>query len=163
MVTKHVTDSVATLEQGAVPDWINDHLRAYRESGGTVGHYWDSTDFGGDGLKTCLLLTTRGRRTGKTYVHPLLYGADGDCYVIVGSKGGADTHPNWYFNLLATPEAEVQVGPATLRVRATLASGPERQRLWNLMTQVYPPYLDYQARTTREIPLFSLAPMGDGS
>lgn len=159
MVTKHVIDSVAALEQGAVPDWINEHLRAYRESGGAVGHYWDSTDFGGDGLKTCLLLTTRGRRSGKTYVHPLLYGMDGDRYLVVGSKGGADTHPNWYFNLLATPDVDIQVGPDTLRVRASLASGTERARLWTLMTEVYPPYVDYQARTTREIPIFILTPM----
>lgn len=163
MVTKHVTDSVATLEAGKVPEWINDHLRAYRESGGEVGHYWDSTDFGGDGLKTCLLLKTVGRRSGKTYVHPLLYGMDGDNYVIVGSKGGADTHPSWYFNLLATPTVEVQVGPEELQVRATLASGAERERLWALMTSVYPPYVDYQARTTRQIPLFSLAPLAAGT
>src|SRR5690606_18329159 len=114
-----------------------------------------STEFGGDGLQTCLLLKTVGRRSGKTYVHPLLYGQDGKNYVIVGSKGGADTHPSWYFNLLATPTVEVQVGPDELQVRATLATGAERVRLWALMTSVYPPYVDYQARTTREIPLFS--------
>ncbi|MGE0486458.1 MAG: nitroreductase family deazaflavin-dependent oxidoreductase [Gammaproteobacteria bacterium] len=150
-------DAVATLATGAVPDWIQDHLREYRESGGARGHLWDATAFGGDGPLPCLLLTTSGRRSRKVVTHPLLYGTDGDRYVIVGSKGGADTHPAWYFNLLAEPRVEVQVGADVFAADATLASGAERARLWDLMTAVYPPYLAYQAKTAREIPIFVLA------
>lgn len=160
MVTKLVQDSAAALDAGTVPDWISDHLRAYRESGGQAGHYWDATAVGGQGTQTCLLLTTIGRKSGKAHTHPLLYGKDGDHYVVVGSKGGSDAHPSWYFNLLAQPEVELQVGAEVFRARATLATGPERARLWQLITRIFPPYDDYQTRTSREIPLFSLERIG---
>jgi len=160
MVTKLVKDSAAALDAGVIPDWISAHLQAYRASGGTAGHYWDSTSVGGNGVQTCLLLTTRGRRSGRTYTHPLLYAKDGERFVIVGSKGGSDAHPAWYHNLLAHPDVELQVGPEIFKARATLATGDERARLWALITAIFPPYLDYQARTAREIPLFSLARSG---
>ena len=102
------------------------------------------------------MLKTVGRKSGKGYIHPLLYGVDGEGYVIVGSKGGSDTHPQWYHNLVATPEVEVQVGPDIFKARALLAEGAEHQRLWQLMTTHYPAYRDYQARTSRVIPLFRL-------
>ncbi|MGD9604072.1 MAG: nitroreductase family deazaflavin-dependent oxidoreductase [Gammaproteobacteria bacterium] len=157
MVTRLVKDSAAALDAGTVPDWISTHLDEYRASGGAVGHYWDSTSVGGHGVQTCLLMTTVGRRTGKAHTHPLLYAKDGDRFIIVGSKGGSDSHPAWYHNLLAHPDVELQVGPEKFSARAALATGAERARLWALITAVFPPYVDYQARTTREIPLFSLA------
>ena len=157
MVTKAVKDSADAIDAGKVPQWISDHLRAYRESGGKSGHHWDSTEFGGDGLKTCLLMTTIGCKSGKAYTHPLLYGQDGENFIIVGSKGGSDTHPAWYHNLLANPEVELQVGAEVFKARATLVTGAERARVWELITGVYPPYRDYQARTSRQIPLFSLS------
>ncbi|MEQ8230447.1 MAG: nitroreductase family deazaflavin-dependent oxidoreductase [Gammaproteobacteria bacterium] len=157
MVTKMVKESAAALDAGEVPQWITDHLREYRESGGKSGHYWDSTAFGGAGQQRCLLMTTIGRRSGKRYTHPLLYGEDGENLIIVGSKGGSDVHPAWYHNLMAKPEVELQVGPDVYAARATLVSGAERVHIWQLMTALYPPYEDYQARTTREIPLFSLS------
>ena len=156
MVTKHVTDAVAALEAGKVPEWISDHLRAYRDSGGTVGHYWDSTDFGGDGLKTCLLLKTVGRRTGKTYVHPLLYGKDGDNYLLVASQGGAPDHPQWYKNLVAQPEVQVQVLADRFTARARTATPEEKARLWPAMTAHWPAFDEYQAKTSRDIPLVIL-------
>ncbi|MCB1745543.1 MAG: nitroreductase family deazaflavin-dependent oxidoreductase [Gammaproteobacteria bacterium] len=149
-------DAVATLAQGAVPDWIQQHLREYRESGGARGHLWDATAFGGDGPLPCLLLTTVGRRSGQVVTHPLLYGEDGERYVIVGSKGGADTHPAWYFNLRAQPRVELQVGAEVFAAEASLATGAERTRLWEMMANLYPPYRAYQAKTTREIPIFVL-------
>lgn len=156
MVKKLVRDSAAALDEGVVPAWITDHLQAYRESGGQRGHHWDATAVGGTGTQTCLLMTTVGRRSGRTYTHPLLYGRDGENFVIVASKGGSDSHPGWYHNLLARPEVDVQVGAESFRARAHLARGAERARLWALITQVFPPYEDYQARTAREIPVFSL-------
>lgn len=149
-------ETVDALDQGAVPAWISEHVRRYQQSGGSEGHLWDSTAVGGQGLVPCLLLTTVGRKSGKRYIHPLLYGVDGDGYVIVGSKGGSETHPQWYHNLLATPDVEVQVGPDVFAAHAVLASGAEHARLWQLMTAHYPAYRDYQARTERVIPLFRL-------
>jgi len=157
MITKLVKDSADALDAGTVPQWISEHVREYRESDGKSGHHWDSTAFGGDGTQTCLLMTTIGRKSGKPYTHPLLYGEDGDKFIIVGSKGGSDSHPAWYYNLMENPEVELQVGAEIFKAEATLATGPERARIWKLITAVYPPYEDYQARTTREIPLFSLA------
>lgn len=152
----YVDKTVEDIDRGALPQWITDHVRAYQESDGAQGHYWDATAVGGDGPVPCLLLTTIGRRSGKATTHPLVYGTDGDRYVIVASKGGADTHPQWYFNLRATPRVEVQVGQEKFIATATLASGDERRRLWLLMAGVCPPYTDYQAKTLREIPVFVL-------
>lgn len=157
MVTKLVKDSADAIDAGTVPEWISEHLREYQESGGKSGHYWDSRAVGGDGSQTCLLMTTKGRKSGKTYTHPLLYGEDGENFIIVGSKGGADSHPAWYHNLVANPEVELQVGSEIFRARATLAAGSDRARLWKLITELFPPYNDYQSRTTREIPVFSLS------
>jgi deazaflavin-dependent oxidoreductase (nitroreductase family) len=148
--------TVSAIDSGRPPDWINEHVRRYRETGGKEGHLWDSTAMGGSGPVPCLLLTTVGRRSGKQMTHPLVYGVDGTRYVIVASKGGADTQPQWYFNLLADPEVTLQVGPDTTPARALLADGAERQRLWKLMTDVYPPYDDYQSKTSRLIPIFAL-------
>jgi deazaflavin-dependent oxidoreductase (nitroreductase family) len=72
----------------------------------------------------------------------------------VGSKGGADSHPGWYFNLLENPQATLQVGPEEITVTARLAEGAERDRLWTQMAAIYPPYNDYQAKTSRPIPIF---------
>ncbi len=152
----YVDETVAHIDRSELPQWISDHVRTYQESDGKEGHYWDATAVGGSGPVPCLLLTTVGRRSGKATTHPLVYGRDGDRYVIVGSKGGADTHPQWYFNLRAAPTVDVQVGPERFTATATLAAGDERRRLWSLMTRVCPPYEDYQAKTQREIPIFVL-------
>lgn len=154
MVRKIVQDAIDDLDRGDLPTWITEHLDAYRTSGGREGHHWDATAVGGSSEVPCLLLTVRGRRSGKPYTHPLVYASDGERFVVVGSKGGADTHPQWVHNLLAEPAVEVQVGPETFAGHATRAEGPERERLWSIVTSVFPPYDDYQARTRREIPLF---------
>jgi deazaflavin-dependent oxidoreductase (nitroreductase family) len=133
-----VDDTLRELEKGALPRWIADHLDDYQ-------------------AQPCLLITTLGHRSGKSYTHPLLYGVDGDNYLIVGSKGGADTHPSWYFNLLAEPKVIVQVGADTFEGRATLAEGAEHTRLWATMVEVFPPYTAYQAKTSRQIPIFVIA------
>ena len=153
-----VDKTVEDLEDGSLPGWISDHLKTYRESGGKDGHLWDSSDVGGPGLLPTLLLITKGRRSGRLYTHPLIYGKDGDNYLIVGSKGGADSHTAWFYNLQADPNVQIQVGEETLEVQATLTTGDERSRLWTLMTEVFPNYIEYQSKTTREIPIFSLAP-----
>lgn len=156
MTTFKVADTVKELESGKLPDWIGEHLRQYRESGGREGHYFDATAVGGKGLVPSLLLTTVGRRSGNQTTMPLFYGDTDKGYVIIGSKGGSDSPPAWYLNLLAQPACEVQVGPAFFSVMARVASGAEREALWGQMEAVYPPYKDYQARTSREIPVVVL-------
>ena len=104
----------------------------------------------------CLVLTTTGRRSGEKRTSPLFYGTAGDAYVLIGSKGGADTHPAWYLNLRANPTAEVQVGREQFTVRAREATGKEREQLFEQMAQMAPPYRDYQRKTKRELPVVVL-------
>lgn len=151
-----VGQTVRDLETGKTPAWITEHLRIYRESGGAEGHLFDSRVGGGIGLVPSLLLTTVGRRSGKQHTSPLFYSTAGDAYVIAGSKGGADTQPGWYLNLLANPNVEVQVARERFTARARVATGKEREQLWAQMVQLYPPYRDYQQKTKREIPVIVL-------
>lgn len=160
MTNSNFDQTVRALEQGELPAWITDHARRYQETGGKEGHLWDSSVVGSEGMKTCLLLTTRGRKSGRTYTHPLLYGTDGPRYIIVGSKGGSDQQPNWYYNLVADPNVTVQVMADVFPARAVRAEGAERARLWEIMIETYPPYIDYQSRTTRELPVFALERIG---
>ncbi len=102
-----------------------------------------------------LLLTVRGRRTGKLRTTPLLYGRDGDDLVVIASKGGDPKHPAWYLNL-RDGEADVLVGSERRHVRARDAAGEERERLWALMVSLYGPYEDYQRKTERSIPVVVL-------
>ena len=130
--------------------WVADHIREYVDTGGEKGHEWR-------GVPT-LLLTTTGRRTGQRHRTALIYGPDGENYVLVASKGGAAKHPAWYLNLDANPDVEVQVMKDVFPARARTATGPERDRLWRLMTKTWPAYDDYQTRTEREIPVVVLEP-----
>lgn len=127
-----------------------DHIRAYRETGGEVGYIWN-------GVPT-LLLTVTGRRTGQKRTSALIFGRDGDDYLVVASMGGAPTHPLWYLNLQANPEAAIQVKADTHSVVARTASAEEKARLWKIVTDVWPNYDVYQSRTDRDIPVVVLSP-----
>lgn len=129
--------------------WVREHIESYVSTAGRDGHLWR-------GAPT-LLLTTTGRKTGERRRTPLIYGRDGDDYVIVASYGGAPTHPAWYLNLDADPEVEVQVGEEVFRAKARTAGPQERARLWPELAAVWPAYDEYQARTDREIPLVILS------
>jgi proline iminopeptidase len=142
-----------------IPGWIRDHLRRYLDSNGADGHLWDSSIAGGPGLIPTLLLTTKGRKSGKPQVLPLIYGEIDGGYAIVASKGGAPLHPAWYLNLSAHPDVEVQVKAKRFRARARTATGTERATLWKQMVGIYPPYAEYQKRTQREIPVVVLEPL----
>lgn len=107
-----------------------------------------------------ILLTTTGRRSGRAISTPLISVRDGDSFVVIASNGGADRHPVWWLNLLANPEATVEAGSETIRVRAQEVRDPaERERLWRKMTQVYSGYDGYTRRTARVIPLALLRPV----
>jgi deazaflavin-dependent oxidoreductase (nitroreductase family) len=127
-----------------------EHVRVYRQTNGQEGYRWRGT--------TILLLSTRGRTSGEERTTPLIYRPDDDASVVVASKGGAPDHPDWYKNLQADPDATVQIKGERIPVRARTAEGPERERLWRLMTEVWPPYDEYQQRTEREIPVVVLDP-----
>ena len=130
------------------PGWQQEHARRYLESGGQDGHVWEGV--------TTLLLTTTGRRSGQPRTTPLIYGRDGDRYLVVASRGGAPQHPAWYGNLAARPEVTVQVMADRFPARARTASPIERSALWKKMAAIWPPYDEYQARTAREIPVVIL-------
>jgi deazaflavin-dependent oxidoreductase (nitroreductase family) len=106
-----------------------------------------------------LMLTTTGRRTGQQRCHPLLYTRDGDGYVVVGTNWGGPTHPGWSANLLANPTATMEIRGRRIPVRATLAEGAERERLWQLVTPEWPAYQTQAANTDRTVRVFRLAPV----
>ena len=122
-----------------------EHVGVYRETDGERGYHWRGTEI--------LLLSTRGRNSGEERTTPLIHRADGDRWIVVASKGGAPDHPDWYKNLEADPIALIQVKDERIPVRAVRAGEDERERLWKLMTEVWPAYDEYQQRTDREIPV----------
>ena len=127
------------------------HAALDRVSGGRIGGRFRKT-------APVLLLTTTGRKTGKQRTTPLLYVEEAGRYVVIASVAGAPRHPAWYPNLRDNPAAEIQIGSRTVAVTAGTAPTEERERLWLLATQMYPQYDDYQAKTTREIPVVVLTP-----
>jgi deazaflavin-dependent oxidoreductase (nitroreductase family) len=107
-----------------------------------------------------LLLTTTGAKSGRTHVVPLVYTVDDGRMVVMGSKGGASTHPDWYYNVRANPEVTVEVGTDAFAARATVAEGVERQRLFDQMAAQMPGFAEYQRNTTRQIPVIVLTRLG---
>ncbi len=127
------------------------HVFWYRLLGGAgpVGRF---------GKAPVLLLTTAGRKTGRSRTTPLIYGRDGDDLVVVASYGGSDQDPGWWRNLKAHPDAVVQVGREVRNVRAEQAGPEDKARLWSMMAKLYATYDDYQNRTSRLIPVVLLKP-----
>ena len=127
-----------------------EHVRVYRETGGERGYHWRGAEI--------LLLTTTGNRSGEPRTTALIHRRDGDRFVLVASKGGAPDDPSWFKNLIAEPDVTVEVLADELPVHASVAAGVERERLWKLMTEVWPRYDAYQAKTERQIPVVVLEP-----
>jgi deazaflavin-dependent oxidoreductase (nitroreductase family) len=128
--------------------WVADQARRYEESNGT-----EATDMNGS---PCLLLDYQGRRSGEWHRTVLIYGQDGDDYLIVASKGGADQHPLWFLSLSENPEVHVRVLGERFAARAEVLSSQEKARVWPIVVAVYPPYEDYQRKTQRDIPVIRL-------
>ena len=110
-----------------------------------------------------LLLTTSGRKTGRRYTTPLLYLEEDSTLIVIASNNGSDSDPNWWLNLTAHPDANVQVGGEHLDVHAEAATGDDRARLWEMTTRKYRVYRDYERRTKREIPVVLLRRSGESS
>ena len=128
--------------------WVAEHTRKYVETGGEDGHIWKGVP--------CLVLTTKGRKSGKLRRTALIYSRDAKDYVIIASKGGADSDPLWYLNLIEEPSVTVQVGKDVFRARARTVEGPARSRLWADMAKIWPDYDSDQSKTEREIPVVKL-------
>jgi deazaflavin-dependent oxidoreductase (nitroreductase family) len=127
------------------------NVLAYRVSGGRIGGTFLR------GAPVCLV-TVIGRKSGDPHTIPLLYLRDGDDVVIVASKGGMSKHPVWYLNLIANPRCEVEIGSRHVSMVARRVSPDEKAALWPRLCAMYPDYADYQARTTRDIPVLRLSP-----
>jgi deazaflavin-dependent oxidoreductase (nitroreductase family) len=133
-------------------DYNQDLIAQFRANGGTVtGQFAHSP---------LLLLTTTGAKSGQPRTTPLVYTRDGDRLVIIASKGGAPTNPDWYHNLVAHPEATVELPGETFQVQATVPQGEERQRLYDQMGAQMPFFHEYQRRATRQIPVVVLERVG---
>ena len=139
------------------PDWLQKpiikaisglHSIVYSSTQGRVGAKSGRADF--------LLLTTKGRKTGRSHTHPLLFIEDAGEYVVVASNGGQDHHPGWYLNVMAGGPGSVQIRGDRHTVTARTASDTDRERLWPRLVAVYKGYDDYAAKTSRRIPVVIL-------
>jgi deazaflavin-dependent oxidoreductase (nitroreductase family) len=124
-------------------------IAEFRANGGKVGGQFASMPL--------LLLHTVGAKSGQPHINPVAYTLDGDRYVIIASKGGAPTNPDWYYNVAAQPSVTVEVGTEQFQARATIPTEPERTRLYDQMAALRPNFAEYQRRTTRRIPVIVLA------
>jgi deazaflavin-dependent oxidoreductase (nitroreductase family) len=127
-------------------------IEEFRANGGKV-----SGVFAGAPL---LLLTTTGARSGQSWVVPIVYTMDDGRFVVIASKGGAPTHPDWFYNLRANPQVTIEVGTETFPASATIMEGAERQRLFDQMAAQMPNFAEYQRNTTRQLPVIVLERAG---
>jgi deazaflavin-dependent oxidoreductase (nitroreductase family) len=144
-------DDVEVEFMSAARNWNEGIIEEFRANQGKVGGMFKDTPI--------LLLHHKGARTGTVRVNPLAYQATGGDFIVFGSKGGAPTNPDWYHNLRANPDAEVEVGMETVRVRARIAEGEERERIWTRQKELMPGFAAYEKKTSRQIPVIILEPI----
>jgi len=162
---EYPSSTPATLESvrslGGVParggvvadrgDWNTAIIEEFRANGGKVGGPFEGAPL--------LLLHHTGARTGTRRVNPLAYQPLQKSFAVFGSKGGAPTNPDWYHNLVAHPEASVEVGTETVDVKARVAEGEERDAIWERQKKLMPGFADYEKRMSRRIPVVVLEPV----
>lgn len=134
-----------------VNDWNRKVIEEFRANGGKVGGRFEG--------KTLALLHTRGAKSGQARINPLACIRDGERYVVIASKAGAPTHPDWYYNVAAHPTVTVEYGTETFQAQATIAAEPERTRLYNKMIEIMPGFAEYQQKAGRVIPVIILTPL----
>lgn len=132
--------------------WNDNIIAEFRANEGKVG--------GGFAGANMLILHTSGAKSGLERVNPVVYFMDGDRYIIIASKGGAPTHPDWYYNLLAHPDATVEVGTEQFPVTAAVVPEPERTRLYGIMESTRHSFTEYKHKTSRVIPVIALTRQG---
>jgi deazaflavin-dependent oxidoreductase (nitroreductase family) len=125
-------------------------IEEFRANGGQVGGQFEGAPL--------LLLHTTGAKSGKDYVHPVMYRKVGDSYAVFASKAGAPTNPDWYHNLQANPSVRAEIGPDTRTLTARVAAGDERSRIWDAQKTEYPGFADYERNSPRQIPVVILEP-----
>ena len=130
-------------------DYNRQVIEEFRANGGKVGGVWEGTPL--------LLLTTTGAKSGERRITPMGYIPDGDCLIVTAYNGGAPTRPDWYNNLVAHSEVTVEVGTETFDAIAVVTEDSERDRLWTKEVEWYPHLAEYQAKTTRQIPVIALS------
>ena len=143
---------IMTDERYAPSPWqpIAEHVDRYLATGGDEGYDWNGA--------ACIVLSTRGRRSGAVRRSPLIRVADGDRYLVVASMGGAPKHPQWYLNILDDPEVTIHDRDQVHELRARVASPAEKAALWPLAIAQWPAYDEYQAKTERDIPVVICEP-----
>jgi deazaflavin-dependent oxidoreductase (nitroreductase family) len=135
-----------------VPEDFNSKIIAeFRANGGKVGGPFEGAPL--------LLLHTTGARSGQERVNPMMYQVLGDSYVVFASKRGAPVSPDWYHNLVANPRVRAEVGAQTVELTARVAGAAEREPIWTAWKQANPGFADYEAKTTRQIPVIILEPV----
>jgi deazaflavin-dependent oxidoreductase (nitroreductase family) len=123
-------------------------IKEFRENGGKVGGPFEGAPM--------LLLTSTGAKSGQPRTSPMMYLADGGRYLVFASKAGAPTNPDWYHNLVAHPDASIELGTERFGVKATVITGAERDELYARQAALYPGFAEYEAKTTRTIPVIAL-------
>lgn len=141
--------------QPSTRQWVRDQVELYEGSGGTQG-----TTLRDTGLPV-VIITNRGARTGKVRKTPVMRVEHGGRYAAVASQGGAPTHPYWYYNFVTHPRVELQDGPGKQDMIVREVTGDERAQWWERAVAAYPPYAEYQQKTTRQIPVFVLEPVSE--
>lgn len=131
-------------------DWNSKIIEEFRANEGRVGGQFEGAPL--------LLLHTVGAKSGQERVNPVMYQALPDGYAVFASKGGAPTNPDWYHNVLANPQVSAEIGTTTLELRARVAEGDERERIWSAQKAAYPGFADYERKTSRQIPVVILEP-----
>lgn len=134
-----------------VNDWNRKVIEEFRANGGKVGGRFEG--------KNLALLHTYGAKSGQARINPLACIRDGERYVVIASKAGAPTHPDWYYNVAAHPTVTVEYGTETFQAQATIAAEPERTRLYNKMIEIMPGFAEYQQKAGRVIPVIILTPL----
>jgi len=133
-------------------DWNSKIIEEFRANGGKVGGQFEGAPL--------LLLHTVGARTGQPRVNPMMYQQVPAGYAVFASKAGAPTHPDWYYNTLAHPRVTAEIGTGTAAFLARVAEGEERERIWAAQKAAYPGFAGYEQKTTRQIPVIILEPVG---
>ncbi|MDJ0377952.1 nitroreductase family deazaflavin-dependent oxidoreductase [Cryobacterium sp. PH31-L1] len=136
------------MSNAAPTNWNDKIIAEFRANDGRVGGNFEGAPL--------LLLHSTGAKSGSARVTPMMYRAVGDSFAVFASKAGAPTNPAWFHNLVATPDATIEVGTETLAVTARVASGAERTSIWDPHKAAYPGFADYEKKTTREIPVVIL-------
>lgn len=131
-----------------ISEWNQAVVEEFRANGGEVGGRFNG--------RNLLLLHTIGRESGVERINPIAYVRDSKRFVIIASKGGADTHPDWYYNLISHPDITIEVGTESFQVHAVEAREPERSRLYEKMIEMMPAFAEYRQKTARVIPVFIL-------